>query len=311
MLSQQQAAAPLVKTGKARYRRRIWAAIRGWLFIGPVVFGTLLFNILPLLPTFYASLTSWNGLGAPKWVGLANYERALGGGDDVFLKSLQNTIIYTIGYVPLGIVVGLALALLTNQRLPGISFFRGLFFLPVVTSLVAVGMIWRWIFNWHFGPLNWGLTQVGIPAPRWLGDPTWAMVAVIITGVWASMGYNMVILLAGLQNIPQDLLDAASVDGAGTWARFRNVTLPLLTPAIFFLSILSVIGSFQVFALIYVMTGGGPGSATFVYIYHLWQQAFQLRNMGYASALAVMLFAVIAAITAFQWQMSKRWVFYQ
>lgn len=285
--------------------------VRGWLFIGPVVLGTLLFNVLPLLPTFYASFTSWNGLGAPSWIGFSNYVRALGGEDDLFLKTLRNTLIYTIGYVPLGIAVGLALALITNVQLPGMSFFRGLFFLPVVTSLVAVGMVWRWIFNWRFGPLNWGLEQIGIEGPRWLGQPTWAMVAVIVAGVWASMGYNMVILLAGLQGIPRELLDAASVDGANTWARFRHITLPLLTPSIFFLSILSVIGSFQVFALIYVMTGGGPGSATYVYIYNIWQQAFQARNMGYASALAVLLFLVIAAITWFQWRMSKRWVHYQ
>jgi multiple sugar transport system permease protein len=302
--------APIVRPAKPRLRK-MWPAIRGWLFIGPVVVGTFLFNVLPLLPTLYTSFTSWNGLGGPTWIGLANYQRALSGADDVFLTSLKNTIVYTIGYVPLGIVIGLALALLTNQNLPGISFFRGVFFLPVVTSLVAVGMVWRWIYNTQFGALNWGLAQIGIEGPRWLGDPVAAMAAIIMTGVWSSMGYNMVILLAGLQNIPQDLLDAAAIDGAGRWSRFRNVTLPMLTPTIFFLSILAVIGSFQVFALILVMTDGGPGSATYVYIFNLWQQAFQLRNMGYGSALAVMLFVVIAAITAFQWKMSKRWVFYQ
>jgi multiple sugar transport system permease protein len=291
--------------------RKAWPTIRGWLFIGPVVLGTFLFNVLPLLPTFYTSFTNWNGLGAPEWIGLANYQRALGGGDDVFMKSLRNTLVYTIGFVPIGIAIGLGLAMLTNRSLPGISFFRGLFFLPVVTSLVAIGMVWRWIFNTQFGALNWMLAQVGIEGPRWLGDPTAAMIAVIITGVWSSMGYNMVILFAGLQNVPQDLLDAAAVDGAGAWSRFCNVTLPMLTPTLFFLSILAVIGSFQVFALIYVMTGGGPGSATYVYIFNLWKEAFGLRNMGYGSALAVLLFLVIAAITALQWRMSKRWVFYQ
>lgn len=310
MLSRQSLAMPVVRTGKTR-RQRMGPVLRGWMFIGPVVFGTLIFNVLPLLPTFYVSFTSWNGLGAPSWIGLSNYTRALGGGDDLFLKTLQNTIIYTLGYVPLGIAVGLVLALITNLQLPAMTFFRGLFFLPVVTSLVAVGMVWRWIFNWRFGPINWGLEQLGIEGPRWLGHPTWAMVAVIIAGVWASMGYNMVILLAGLQGIPRELLDAASVDGAGVWSRFRHITLPLLTPSIFFLSILSVIGSFQVFALIFVMTGGGPGSATYVYIYNIWQQAFQARNMGYAAALAVLLFIAIASITWFQWRMSKRWVHYQ
>lgn len=294
-----------------RRRRRAWPAIRGWLFIGPVVFGTLLFNILPLLPTLYTSLTTWNGLGAPQWYGLGNYQRALGGQDDVFLRSLQNTVVYTIGYVPVAMAAGLALALLVNERLRGITLFRALFFLPVVTSVVAVGMVWRWIFNWQFGVLNWALLQAGVDGPRWLGDPVWAMIAVIIVAMWHAMGYNMVILLAGLQGIPQELLDAASIDGAGTWSRFWHITLPMLTPTIFFLLIISVIGSFQVFGLIYVMTGGGPGTSTYVYVYHLWKEAFQLRRMGYGAAMAWMLFVVIAVITWFQWRMSKRWVHYQ
>jgi len=295
----------------ARRNRKMRAAVRGWLFVGPVVLGTFLFNVLPLIPTFYFSFTRWNGLGDPSWTGLDNYTRALSGGDDVFYTSLKNTFVYTIGYVPLGIAIGLVLALLANRPLPGMPFFRALFFLPMVTSLVAVGIVWRWIYNDRFGALNWGLGELGIDGPRWLGEPNPAMFAVIMTGVWTSMGYNMIILHAGLQSIPQDLLDAASVDGAGAWSRFRNVTLPFLSPTIFFLSILAVIGSFQVFALILIMTGGGPGSATYVYIFNLWEQAFQLRNMGYGSALAVMLFFVIAAITAFQWRMSKHWVFYQ
>lgn len=304
-------APPRARIAGSRRYRKVWPAIRGWLFIGPVVIGTLLFNVLPLIPTFYFSLTRWNGLGDPQWTGLANYERALGGGDPLFYTSLKNTLIYTIGYVPFGIALGLVLALLVNRQLPGMPFFRALFFLPMVTSLVAVGIVWRWIFNTQFGALNWGLAQVGIEGPRWLGEPTAAMAAIIVTGVWTSMGYNMIILHAGLQSVPQDLLDAASIDGAGAWSRFRNVTLPLLTPTIFFLSILAVIGSFQVFTLVLVMTEGGPGSATYVYIYNLWHEAFQLRNMGYGSALAVLLFIAIGAITAFQWRMSKRWVFYQ
>lgn len=291
-------------------RRRAWPIARGWLFIGPVVLGTLLFNVIPLLPTFYTSFTKWNGLGAPRWVGLGNYQQALSGGDPIFFRSVLNTIIYTIGFVPFGIIVGLALALLVNQKLPMIGLFRGLFFLPVVTSLVAVGMVARWIFDWQFGVLNWALSLVGINGPHWLGDPLWAMVAVIMTGVWASMGYNMVILLAGLQGVPAELLEAAEIDGAGVFSRFRHVTLPLLTPSIFFLVIISVIGSFQVFALIYVMTGGGPGDATYVYIYNLWHQAFELRNMGYGSALAVLLFLLVGSITWLQWKMGSRWVFY-
>ena len=295
----------------ARRQRRAWPAVRGWLFIGPVVLGTLIFNVLPLIPTIYASFTTWNGLGAPQWVGFANYQRAFSGRDDVLLVGLKNTMLFTVGYVPFAIAVGLALALLANERLRGIIAFRALFFLPVITSVVAVGMVWRWIFNTPFGVANWGLAQVGIAGPRWLGDPTWAMIAVIIVSVWQVMGYNMVILLAGLQGVPQELLDAASIDGAGRLRRFWHITIPLLTPTIFFLSIIAVINSFQVFGLIYVMTGGGPGTATTVYVYQIWREAFQLRNMGYAAALSWLLFMVILAITWVQWRLAKRWVHYQ
>ncbi len=292
-------------------RRRAWPAIRGWLFIGPVVLGTLIFNVLPLIPTMYASFTSWNGLGAPQWIGFGNYVRVFSGQDSILMLGLKNTVLFTIGYVPFAIAVGLALALLANERLRGIIVFRALFFLPVITSVVAVGMVWRWIFNSPFGVLNWGLAQVGVAGPRWLGDPAWAMVAVIIVSVWQVMGYNMVILLAGLQGVPQELLDAASIDGAGRVRRFWHVTIPLLTPTLFFLSIIAVINSFQVFGLIYVMTGGGPGTSTTVYVYQIWKEAFQLRNMGYAAALSWLLFMVILGVTLVQWRLAKRWVHYQ
>jgi multiple sugar transport system permease protein len=292
-------------------RRAVWSFVRGWLFIGPVVLGTLLFNVLPMLPTTYFSLTSWNGLGAPQWTGLANYQRALGGQDLSFAVALRNTVVYTVAYVPLAMVAGLALAVLVNQKLRGIVVFRGLFFLPVITSVVAVGMVWRWIFNWQFGVLNWALDLAGVVGPRWLGDAFWAMVAVVVVAIWSVMGYQMVIFLAGLQGIPEALHEAAAIDGAGAWTRFRRVTLPLLTPTIFFLFIISLIGSFQAFGLIYVMTGGGPGTATYVYVYHLWKQAFQSHQMGYGAALAWMLFVVIGAVTFVQWRLQKRWVFYQ
>lgn len=291
--------------------RRLWPAVRGWLFIGPVVLGTLLFNVLPMLPTTYFSLTDWNGLGSPVWAGLANYQKALGGGDASFGTALRNTVVYTIAYVPLAMTASLALALLVNQPLRGVVLFRGLFFLPVITSVVAVGMVWRWIFNWQFGVLNWALDLVGVEGPRWLADPFWAMVSVVLVAIWSVMGYQMVIFLAGLQGIPQELHEAAMIDGAGALRRFAQVTLPLLTPTIFFVFIISLIGSFQAFGLIYVMTDGGPGTATYVYVYHLWKQAFQLRDMGYGSALALMLFVVIGIVTVVQWRLQKRWVFYQ
>jgi multiple sugar transport system permease protein len=290
---------------------KAWPAVRGWLFIGPVVIGTLVFNVLPMIPTFYTSLTNWDGISAPTWVGFDNYSRIFSGGDAEFMRSFINTIIYSVVYVPVGIAVGLVLALLVNRNARGMTLFRALFFVPVVTSLVAVGMVWRWIFDVQYGILNWLLSLVGITGPHWLGEPVPAMSAVLITSIWAIMGYNMVIMLAGLQGVSSDLIDSAKVDGAGALARFRHVILPALTPAIFFLLIISTIGSFQVFALIFVMTSGGPGDSTYVYIYELWYQTFQRGHMGFGSAMAVLLFVVLAAITWLQWRLSKRWVFYQ
>ncbi|MEZ4730099.1 MAG: sugar ABC transporter permease [Caldilineaceae bacterium] len=295
------------QTARVKRRRKL---LEGWLFIGPVVVGTLLFNVLPLFPTMYTSLTFWNGLSAPSWIGLENYRFALTQ-DMSFMTSLRNTVVYAVGAVPGAIIAGLALALIVNERLPGMLVARGLFFLPVVTSVVAVGMVWRWIFNWQFGLINATLETLGIIGPRWLSDPTMAMVAVIIVAIWQQMGYNMVLFLAGLQGIPPSLEEAAMIDGANAWWRFWHITLPLLTPTIFFVLIISVIGSFQIFGLIYTMTGGGPGAATYVYVYHMWYEGFQRSKFGYGAALAWMLFVVIALITWFQWWMGKRWVFYQ
>jgi multiple sugar transport system permease protein len=285
--------------------------LRGWMFIGPVVLGTLLFNVIPVLPTLVTSFTDWDGLAAPKFTGVSNYKEMFSGQDPLFGKSLINTAIYTVGYVPVGIIIGIALALLVNNRLRGMAVIRALIFLPYVTSLVAVGVVSRWVFSDQYGVINAVLASFGITGPHWLGEPGSAMAAVIVTAIWANMGFNMIIVLAGLQGVPETLIEAATLDGAGRFSRFFHVTLPFLTPTIFMLLILQTIGSFQVFALILVMTGGGPGDGTYVYIYHLWYEAFSLRRMGYASALAIVLFAVLLAVTWIQNRLSKRWVFYQ
>jgi multiple sugar transport system permease protein len=302
------ATAPPRVASRSRNRRNV---VRGWLFIGPVVLGTLIFNVLPVIPTLITSFADWDGLTAPSFVGLANYRQMFGGADPLFSRSLVNTVIYTVGYVPVGIGVGLCLALLVNNHLRGMAFFRALIFLPYVTSLVAVGIVGRWVFSDQYGVINGLLASIGITGPHWLGERGWAMTAVIVTAIWANMGFNMVIILAGLQGVPDTLLEAAELDGAGPLARLRHVTLPFLTPTLFLLLILQTIGSFQVFALILVMTGGGPGDGTYVYIYHLWYEAFTLRKMGYASAMAVVLFAVLLAITWAQNRLARRWVFYQ
>lgn len=306
--------APVIKAAREQVPRRGSGRrrnLRGWMFIGPVVLGTLIFNVIPVAPTLVASFTDWDGLSAPKFSGLANYKEMFSGHDPLFGKSLINTVIYTVGYVPVGIIIGIALALLVNNRLRGMAVIRALIFLPYVTSLVAVGVVSRWVFSDQYGIINAILATFGITGPHWLGEPGAAMAAVIVTAIWANMGFNMIIILAGLQGVPESLIEAATLDGAGRFSRFVHVTIPFLTPTIFMLLILQTIGSFQVFALILVMTGGGPGDGTYVYIYHLWYQAFTLRKMGYASALAIVLFAVLLAVTWIQNRLSKRWVFYQ
>jgi len=202
--------------------------------------------------------------------------------------------------VPAGMAVALALALAMNQPLRGIRIYRTVYFIPVVCSSVAVALVWKWFYNTEFGVLNWVLSLVGIPPQGWITTSRWAMPAIALTVIWKSMGYNMVIFLAGLQDIPQHLYEAAAIDGAASWARFRYITLPLLTPQLFFVLVISVIGSFQAFDMVYVMTGGGPGNATQVYNYYIWQNAFQFFKMGYASALAYILFAIIFLITLVQ-----------
>ncbi len=283
--------------------------MEGWLFIGPVILGILAFQLVPILVSIYASLTRWDGMNPPKFTGLANYRELLAE-DRFFRETLGNTIYFTLGHIPLTIVFALTLALLCNLDLPGISLFRTAYFIPAVSSVVAVSVVWFWIYQPQYGVLNAALAQVGIEGPAWLTSTTWAMPAVILVSVWQGIGYPMVILLAGLQGIPHDLYEAAKLDGAPPWNQFWKITLPLLTPTLFFLMITQFISSFQVFGIIYVMTQGGPANETSVYIYYLYQTAFAFGQMGYASAMAWILFAIIAVVTFIQWKLQKRWVFY-
>jgi multiple sugar transport system permease protein len=227
---------------------------------------------------------------------------------------MRNTVTYVIGAVTLGMAASLALALLVNQPLRGVQFFRLAYFIPVVTSTVATALVWQWILNGKIGLLNSWLRMIGIEGPSWLTDPKWAMFSIVVISVWAAVGYNMMIFLAGLQNISQDFYDAAKIDGAGRNARFRYVTLPLLSPTTFFVLIISLINSFQVFDIVFIITttGGADGRlrSTDVWVYYLWQNAFSFYKMGYASAMAWVLFVIIGLITLFQWKMSQRWVFY-
>ncbi len=300
-------ARPAIRTRISR--RRLRQNIEGWLFILPVMIGVMAFYVVPLLVSFYTSFTNADGLTQPQWVGLFNYQR-LFTRDQFFRRSIMNTIFYVVGHIPLTIGLALCLALLCNRKMRGVTWFRTAYFVPVVTNVVAVSLVWNFFYSPRGGVMNWFLSLFGIGGPSWLTDGNWAMPAVIIVSVWFGVGFPMIILLAGLQGIPEMYYEAAKIDGASAWGRFRYITMPLLTPALFFLSITQFISSFQVFGIIYVLTGGGPARATSVYIYYLYQNAFQDSRLGYASAMAWLLFIAIALITFIQWRLQKRWVVY-
>jgi multiple sugar transport system permease protein len=275
-----------------------------------VMAGILAFQFVPILVSLYASLTTWDGMNPPAFTGLANYRRLLVE-DSFFRETLRTTVIFTLGHIPLTIVLALGLALLCNLPLPGIALFRTAYFIPAVSNVVAISVVWFWVYQPQNGVLNTTLARVGLEGPAWLASTTWALPAVILVSVWQGVGYPMVILLAGLQGIPAELYEAAKLDGASPANQFRQITVPLLTPTLFFLLITQFIASFQVFGIIYVMTQGGPANATSVYIYYLYQNAFAFGRMGYASAMAWILFVLIATVTFVQWKLQKRWVFYE
>ncbi|WP_020576934.1 carbohydrate ABC transporter permease [Actinopolymorpha alba] len=293
--------------GSPRSRRR--GGFTGWLYVGPVILGVIAFQFLPVFISLYASLTDWTGLTPPRFAGVSNYVELLTR-DPLFWLTLRNTAVFTVGSVVLSIAVGLALAVLGNQKVPGISIFKAAFFAPVVTNAVAVGFVWFWLYQPQEGLINGYLAELHIQGPAWLTSNRWAMVAVIIVAVWQGVGYPMLILLAGLQGIPESLHEAATVDGASAWSRFWKITLPLLTPTLFFLLVTQFITSFQVFGIIFVMTHGGPANATNVYIYQIYQSAFSYGRLGYAAAMGWILFVIVGVVTFFQWKLEKRWVFY-
>lgn len=289
---------------------RLRQNLTGWLFIAPVVFGVVAFQFFPILVSMAASLTAWNGISAPRFVGFDNFVE-LFTRDPLFLTTLWNTTYFTVVSIPLTIGLGFGLALLCARRVRGVVIFRTAYFAPYVTNVVAIGFVWFWFFHPSQGVVNGLLQEVGVDGPAWLSSSTWAMPAVILVSVWQGVGYPMIILLAGLQGIPDVLYESARIDGANAFARARHITLPLLTPHFFFLLVTQFISSFQVFGLIYVMTQGGPGHATSVYIYYLYETAFSYGKLGYASAMAWILFAIIATVTFVQWRLQKRWVFYE
>ncbi|MDR1905024.1 MAG: sugar ABC transporter permease [Treponema sp.] len=282
----------------------------GWIFILPILLGVVVFSFVPVIYSLVVSFTNWDGINPPKFTGFENYIRLLFE-DEYFHKAVFNTFVFTFVSVPLGMAGGLFLAMLANQPVPFKNAFRTAYFAPSITSTVAIALVWGLIFSPNTGLLNSTLNMLGINGPDWLGTSKWAMPAVILVEVWFVSGYNMVIYLAGLQGISESLYESARLDGANRWRQFIHITLPMLSPTSFFLMITSVISSFQVFNLIYVLTQGGPAYATTVYIHYLYLNAFNYFKMGFASSMAWLLFIVLAGITFVQMKMQKRWVHYE
>jgi multiple sugar transport system permease protein len=307
--------AVVVPAKKRRSASRRRDALDGYLFAAPWLLGFFVFTLGPMVVSILMSFTEWNGitpLSQIRWVGARNYQQLLTD-DPRFFVALTNTAWYVAWAVPFGTLNALCMALLLNQEVKGQPVFRTLFYLPSVVSGVATSMLWLWMFNPSFGPINLALSKLGVPQdmlPGWLTDPDWALNSLIIMSFW-SVGNSMLIYLAGLQGVPQHLYEAADLDGANPWVRFRNVTLPMLTPTLLFNLVMGIIGSFQTFTQAFIMTNGGPSDATLFFVLYLYQKAFQQFKMGYASAMAWILFVIIMGLTLTLLRSSKRWVYYE
>ena len=291
----------------ARQRREAWEAVA---FLSPWIIGFILFIGGPIIASFFMSFYRWDpsDLNNPtQYIGLANYRELFR--DEMLRLSLYNTILYAAMYIPAAICTALALAMLLNQKVPGMRAFRTILYLPTITQGVATFALWRIVYDADNGPINRFLRMFTDNPPGWLIDPNWSKPAIVLMNLW-SVGGMMLIFLAGLQNIPRQLYEAASIDGAGRWRQFTNITLPMLSPTILLNMIMATIGAFQVFAAAYILTNGGPARSTLFYAYYLFNRAFVYFNMGYASAMAWLLFLIILALTALQLFYSRKWVHY-
>ena len=280
-----------------------------YLFISPWIIGFLIFTAGAMAYSFFISFAQTDLLSEFKLVGLKNYQQALSA-DKLFFKSLGVTAWYTFMVVPFGTVIAMALALMLNQKVWPIGFWRTLYYLPALVSGVAVALLWGWVLNAEYGIVNMGLKLVGIQGPRWFASEEWAVPAMVLVAVWGT-GTNMVLYLAGLQSIPTEVQEAAKIDGANSWQLFRNVTLPLLTPTVFFNVLTSIIGSFQVFNIALILTAGGPNNATLTMVLYLYDEGFRRFNFGYASAVAWLLFAIIMFFTLIIMRSGALWVHYE
>ena len=281
--------------------------ISGLLFVLPNFLGFLVFSLLPIGFAVYITFTEWNLSSTPEFVGFSNFTKMWN--DFLFWKTLWNTAYYTFVAVPTGVFIAFWLAILLNRNMPGTVLFRTIYFLPQITLTVAAAFVWRWLYNPEFGLFNYMLGLIGIDGPGWLSSTTWAMPAIIIMGNWQGIGFAMLIMLAGLQGVPGEFYEAAEIDGATAWQSLRHITLPLMTPTIFFVVVTSLIGALQGFDQFQVMTQGGPAKSTTTLVMYIYQNGFSFFKMGYGSALAFVLFALILVITLVQWQLANRWVY--
>ena len=292
------------RPSRARQQEELWA----YLFLLPQYVGLVCFVLGPVLVTLFLSFAEWNLIAPPRWIGIQNYTVSLQ--TQVFWQTWGNTIYYVVASVAGSVILSLLLALALNEKLRGITIYRGIYFLPVVTSAVAVSIVWRWLYNPEFGLFNVLLTAVGLSPLPWLNSLRWVMPSVIIMSIWHTLGYNMVIFLAGLQGIADHFYEAAEIDGANHWQRFRFITLPLLSPTTFFILVTATIGAFQAFNEIYIMTNGGPANATRVILLHIYILAFRLFKIGEASAVSWILFLLLFCLTLTNFFVARKWVHY-
>ena len=292
-----------------RSRRAKKEAMEASLFLLPFLVGVSIFNVYAFVQNIIISFTNKKSLGQAKFVGLSNYVKLLA--DAKFYQAIQNTLLYVVICVPAVIILSLIIAVALNQKIKGMGIYRTLIYLPVITLPTAVGMLWKWLFNNQFGLINEMLAGIGITGPAWLSDPKWSLLAVCIVLIWSSIGTAVIIFLSGLQGISTSYYEAAEIDGANKWERFRHITIPMLSPTLFFVLINTIISSFQVFDQAFVMTKGGPVKASYTLVYHIYQSAFVEFKMGRACAASMILFVIILIITMIQMYGSKRWVNYE
>lgn len=283
-------------------------AIWGYFFTLPWLIGFVVFSAGPICAVIYFGFTRYDILSSAYWIGLKNYSKMLY--DPLFWKSLYNTVYFVFFSVSLRMFLGFILALLVNRNIKGITIIRSIFYLPVVVPIVATSMLWCWILQPHLGVINYLSELLGLPHILWIVTERWSKPSIVLVSLW-TVGETMVIFLAGLQNVPEQLYEAAEIDGTGPWNKLIRITIPMLTPTIFFNLIISIINSFQVFAFAYIITGGGPLDSTLFYVLYIFQQGFKYFHMGYASALAVILLLLVVSLTIYLFRSSESWVYYE